>query len=291
MNQVRILTDSAIDLPRSVVEELNITVLPIIVTLDQNQYEDGVTIQPKQMFDGMRQGQVYKTSQVPMERFQQTFTAIAESGEEAIYIAFSSELSGTYASSRMMLDMVKDDYPDAAIDIIDSKCASMGFGLVVEQAARWAAEGMSRERLVSKVRALAAGLEHVFTVDDLEYLYRGGRVSKSSAVIGGLLNIKPVLHVEDGKLIPVDKVRGRKKSIQRLADLMEQRANLNDKDQLIGIAHGDDTEAMEMLKQIINEKFGMHNIMTGSIGCAIGAHSGPGTLALFFRSRAYTEAD
>ncbi|PZM66065.1 DegV family protein [Paenibacillus dendritiformis] len=291
MNQVRILTDSAIDLPRSVVEELNITVLPIIVTLDQNQYEDGVTIQPKQMFNGMRQGQVYKTSQVPMERFQQTFTAIAESGEEAIYIAFSSELSGTYASSRMMLDMVKDDYPDAAIDIIDSKCASMGFGLVAEQAARWAAEGMSRERLVSKVRALASGLEHVFTVDDLEYLYRGGRVSKSSAVIGGLLNIKPVLHVEDGKLIPVDKVRGRKKSIQRLADLMEQRANLEDKDQLIGIAHGDDTEAMEMLKQIINDRFGMHNIMTGSIGCAIGAHSGPGTLALFFRSRNYTEAD
>ncbi|BFH14709.1 hypothetical protein J6TS7_39980 [Paenibacillus dendritiformis] len=291
MNQVRILTDSAIDLPRSVLEELNITVLPIIVTLDQNQYEDGVTIQPKQMFDGMRQGLVYKTSQVPMERFQQTFSAIAESGEEAIYIAFSSELSGTYASSRMMLDMVKEDYPDAAIDIIDSKCASMGFGLVVEQAARWAAEGMSRERLASKVRALAAGLEHVFTVDDLEYLYRGGRVSKSSAVIGGLLNIKPVLHVEEGKLIPVDKVRGRKKSIQRLADLMEQRANLDDKDQLIGIAHGDDTEAMEMLKQIINERFGMHNIMTGSIGCAIGAHSGPGTLALFFRNRAYTEAE
>ncbi|WCF10388.1 DegV family protein [Paenibacillus thiaminolyticus] len=291
MNQVRILTDSAIDLPPSVLEELNITVLPIIVTLDQNQYEDGVTIQPKQMFDGMRQGLVYKTSQVPMERFQQTFTAIAEAGEEAIYIAFSSELSGTYASSRMMLDMVKDDYPDAAIDIIDSKCASMGFGLVVEQAARWAADGMSRERLVSKVRALAAELEHVFTVDDLEYLYRGGRVSKSSAVIGGLLNIKPVLHVEEGKLIPVEKVRGRKKSIQRLADLMEQRANLEDKDQLIGIAHGDDTEAMEMLKQIINERFGMHNIMTGSIGCAIGAHSGPGTLALFFRSRNYTEAD
>ncbi|CAH8710455.1 DegV family protein [Paenibacillus thiaminolyticus] len=291
MNQVRILTDSAIDLPPSVLEELNITVLPIIVTLDQNQYEDGVTIQPKQMFDGMRQGLVYKTSQVPMERFQQTFTAIAEAGEDAIYIAFSSELSGTYASSRMMLDMVKDDYPDAAIDIIDSKCASMGFGLVVEQAARWAADGMSRERLVSKVRALAAELEHVFTVDDLEYLYRGGRVSKSSAVIGGLLNIKPVLHVEEGKLIPVDKVRGRKKSIQRLADLMEQRANLEDKDQLIGIAHGDDTEAMEMLKQIINERFGMHNIMTGSIGCAIGAHSGPGTLALFFRSRNYTEAD
>lgn len=291
MNQVRILTDSAIDLPPSVLEELNITVLPIIVTLDQNQYEDGVTIQPKQMFDGMRQGLVYKTSQVPMERFQQTFTAIAEAGEDAIYIAFSSELSGTYASSRMMLDMVKDDYPDAAIDIIDSKCASMGFGLVVEQAARWAADGMSRERLVSKVRALAAELEHVFTVDDLEYLYRGGRVSKSSAVIGGLLNIKPVLHVEEGKLIPVEKVRGRKKSIQRLADLMEQRANLEDKDQLIGIAHGDDTEAMEMLKQIINERFGMHNIMTGSIGCAIGAHSGPGTLALFFRSRNYTEAD
>ncbi|MFW5435320.1 DegV family protein [Paenibacillus apiarius] len=284
---IHILADSAIDMPRAIAEQLGITVMPLVVTIESEQYEDGVTIMPKQMFDGMRNGRVYKTSQVPMERFRETFEAIAKAGDEAIYIAFSSELSGTYASSRMMLEMVQEDYPSFACGIIDSKCASLGYGLVVHQAALWAREGLSRADIASQAERLAKQMEHVFTVDDLEYLYRGGRVSKSSAVIGGLLNIKPVLDVEDGKLIPIDKVRGRKKSIMRLADLLGDRANLEDKEQLIGIAHGDDEEALESLKHMIQERFGMNNFMTSSIGCAIGAHSGPGTLALFFRNKSY----
>ncbi|MCE5168191.1 DegV family protein [Paenibacillus profundus] len=284
---IHILTDSAIDMPHSIVEQLGITVMPIVVTIDSDQFEDGVTILPKQMFDGMRNGLVYKTSQVPLERFKETFEALAKAGDEAVYIAFSSELSGTYASSRMMLEMVQEEYPSFACDIIDTKCASLGFGLVVHQAALWVREGLSRAEITSRTELLAKQMEHVFTVDDLEYLYRGGRVSKSSAVIGGLLNIKPVLDVEDGKLIPIDKVRGRKKSIIRLADLLGERANLEDKEQLIGIAHGDDEEALESLKQMIQERFGLNNFITSSIGCAIGAHSGPGTLALFFRNKSY----
>ncbi|MCY9516042.1 DegV family protein [Paenibacillus apiarius] len=284
---IHILADSAIDMPRAIAEQLGITVMPLVVTIESEQYEDGVTIMPKQMFDGMRNGRVYKTSQVPMEWFRETFEAIAKAGDEAIYIAFSSELSGTYASSRMMLEMVQEDYPSFACEIIDSKCASLGYGLVVHQAALWAREGLSRADIASQAERLAKQMEHVFTVDDLEYLYRGGRVSKSSAVIGGLLNIKPVLDVEDGKLIPIDKVRGRKKSIMRLADLLGDRANLEDKEQLIGIAHGDDEEALESLKHMIQDRFGMNNFMTSSIGCAIGAHSGPGTLALFFRNKSY----
>lgn len=285
---IRILTDSAVDLPQSVVDELGITVMPLIVTIDNEQYEDGVTITPKAMLDGMRGGNVYKTSQLSMEVLQKTFRSIAEANDEAIYIAFSSELSGTYASSRIMHDMVQDDFPSFTCNIIDTKCASLGFGLVVRQAALWAREGLPREEIVTRTQSLARQMEHVFTVDDLQYLYRGGRVSKSSAIIGGLLNIKPVLHVEDGKLIPVDKVRGRKKSIQRLVELMEERANLDDKQQVIGIAHGDDAEAMEQLKSMITERFGMTNFLISSIGCAVGAHSGPGTLALFFPNKSYS---
>ncbi|MGZ9583251.1 DegV family protein [Paenibacillus marinisediminis] len=287
--KVRIITDSAIDLPMSEIQELGLTVLPLMVSINGEEYEDGVTLQAKTMFDGMRNGNIYKTSQVPIEKYQHTFQSSAEQGEEVIYIAFSSELSGTYGSSLMVLDIVREDYPSFACDIINSKCASIGYGLVVRQAALWAKAGMKREELVRKITELALYMEHVFTVDDLEYLYRGGRVSKTSAVIGGLLNIKPVLDVEDGKLIPIEKVRGRKKSIQRLAELFGERGNTADTEQLIGISHGDDLEAVEALKSLLIEKYGMKHFIVSSIGCAIGAHSGPGTLALFFINKQYQE--
>ena len=284
---VRIITDSASDLPASVIKEFGITVMPLMVSLDGQEYEDEVTIHSKDMLDGMRSGKIYKTSQVPIETFQHTFQSIAEQGEEAVYIAFSSELSGTYASSIMVLDMVREDHPSLQCDIINTKCASLGTGLVVHQAALWAKEGMGREELVRKITQLAQNMEHIFTVDDLEYLYRGGRVSKTSAFIGGLLNIKPVLNVEDGKLIPLEKVRGRKKSIQRMAELFGERGNTSDKDQLIAISHGDDMEAVDSLKTMLSEQYGMKNFMVNTIGCAVGSHSGPGTLALFFYNKQY----
>ncbi|TCZ78255.1 DegV family protein [Paenibacillus albiflavus] len=286
---VRIYTDSATDLPASVTQSLGITVMPLMVSIDGHEYEDGVTLTSKEMFDGMREGKDYKTAQVPIHIFQEVFQSAAEAGEEILYIAFSSGLSGTYSSAVMVLNMIKEDYPDIACDVIDTKCASVGFGLVVRQAALWAQEGLSRAELVDKVTKLAANMEHVFTVDDLEYLYRGGRVSKTSAVIGGLLNIKPVLDVEDGKLIPIEKVRGRKKSISRLAELFEERGITEDKDQLIGISHGDDPETAESLKAILIEKYGLKNFIINSIGCAIGAHAGPGTMSLFFLNKNYSE--
>jgi DegV family protein with EDD domain len=282
---VRIYTDSGADLPTSVAEALGITVLPLMVSIDGQEYEDGVTLTSKEMFDGMREGKTYKTAQVPIHKLQQTFESAAEAGEQIVYIAFSSELSGTYSSSVMVLNMIKEDNPDVAIDIINSKCASVGFGLVVHQAALWARDGMSREELVAKVTKLAENMDHVFTVDDLEYLYRGGRVSKTSAFIGGLLNIKPVLDVEEGKLIPIEKIRGRKKSISRLAELFGERGNPANKEQLIGISHGDDLETAEALKSMLIEQYGLKNFMINSIGCAIGAHAGPGTMALFFEKK------
>lgn len=284
---VRIITDSAADIPSSWIEELGITVLPLMVSIDGQEYEDGVTLMSVDMLQGMRNGKVYKTSQVPIHHFQNTFQSLAEKGEEAIYIAFSSELSGTYASSVMIHELVQEESPSLACTIIDTKCASLGFGLVVRQAAIWANEGMKREELVSKITHLAANMAHVFTVDDLEYLYRGGRVSKTSAVIGGLLNIKPVLDVEGGKLIPIEKVRGRKKSIQRLAELFGERGQIEDSEQIIGISHGDDLEAVKTLQTFLQEKYGVKNFIVNNIGCAVGAHSGPGTLALFFVHKNY----
>lgn len=284
---VRIITDSAADLPSSLIEELGITVLPLMVSINGEEYEDGVTLMPTDMLQGMREGKVYKTSQVPIHKFQDTFQSLADQSQEAIYIAFSSALSGTYASSVMIHELVQEESSSLQCTIIDTKCASVGFGLVVRQAALWANEGMNRDQLVNKISELAANMEHVFTVDDLEYLYRGGRVSKTSAVIGSLLNIKPVLDVEDGKLIPIEKVRGRKKSIQRLVELFGERGNVEDKEQIIGISHGDDMEAVEALKSILTEQYGLKHFIVNTIGCAVGAHSGPGTLALFFTNKKY----
>lgn len=278
--RVKILTDSASDLPKEIIEKYNLEVIPILVYLGETEYRDGETLQPKEMFDGMRAGNVYKTAQVSAGRFKEIFTQIAENKESCIYIAFSSGLSGTYQTAVMIKEQLLLDYPDLDLDIIDTKCASGGFGLVVLKAIEMANEGKSKKEILETVQFYVDNMDHIFTVDDLEYLYRGGRVSRTAAIIGGLLNIKPILDVEDGKLRPIEKVRG-KKLFRRMVELIGERGN-NLADQTIAINHGDDIESAEKVKELLMNKFGCKDFVINSIGCAIGAHSGPGTLAVFF---------
>jgi len=278
---VRIITDSACDLPEDIIKEYNIDVMPILVILEEKEYFDGENLKPVELLNGMRQGQVYKTAQIPPSYFKAKFSEYAERNESCIYIAFSSGLSGTYQSSVMAKDEVLEDYPSFDLDIIDTKCASVGFGLVVHKAAQMAKEGKSKEEILNAIRFYAGHMEHIFTVDDLEYLYRGGRVSKTAAVVGSLLNIKPILDVEDGKLVPIEKIRGRSKVMKRMIEIMEERGK-GLTNQVIGINHGDDMEAAIKLKSMIEEKFGCSEFILNTIGCAIGAHSGPGTLSVFF---------
>lgn len=281
---VTILTDSASDLPREAAEKNGIRVLPLLVFLGDEEYRDGETMNPKVMFDGMREGKVYKTAQVPLHEFRQVFLECAERKEPCLYVAFSSELSGTYQSAVLARNEILEDYPDFRLEIVDTKCASLGFGLVVLKAAELAREGMELDALTAEVTRYAGHMEHIFTVDNLEYLQRGGRVSKAAAFIGGLLNIKPVLHVEGGRLIPIEKLRGRRKVFERMTAIMGERGQ-NLKDQLIGISHGDDLEAAETLMNMIRERHGCEHFLVSQIGGAVGAHSGPGTLALFFMNR------
>jgi len=281
MGEIKIITDSGADLPKNLVEQYNIDVIPLLVYLGEQEYLDGETIQPVEIFNGMREGKVYKTAQVPASVFREKFTEYAERKENCIYIAFSSELSGTCRTAQMVKSEILNDYPDFELEIIDSKCASLGFGMVVLKAAKMAKEGASKSDILHAVQFYSQHMEHIFTVDNLEYLYRGGRVSRASAFIGSLLNIKPVLNVEDGKLIPIDKVRSRKKAISRMVEIMKERgADLPN--QIIGISHGDDPEGVHALRQMIEESFGCREFLINTIGSAIGAHSGPGTLALFF---------
>lgn len=283
---VKIVADSASDLSKDHYNEYGIELVPLNVHLDDKAYADVKEIDPKTIYDAMRNGKAPKTSQPAPEAFKELFTACAQKNEPLVYVSFSSELSGTYQSAKIMEDMVKADHPDAPLHIVDAKCASIGYGLVVLHAAKLAREGASVEEIVEAAQYQAQHMEHIFTVDDLEYLYRGGRVSKTSAFVGGLLKIKPILNVEEGKLVPIEKLRGSKKVLSRMVELMEERGN-DLSNQVIGISHGDDIERAEQLSTMIQEKFGVakENIVIEMVGAVIGAHVGPGTLAVFFSNQ------
>jgi DegV family protein with EDD domain len=278
---IKIITDSGADLPKEIIKKYNIEYIPLIVYLGDEEYLDGQTIEPKEIYDGMRQEKVYKTAQVPYQTFKDLFQKFAQNKESCIYIAFSSGLSGTYQSAVMAKNEILEEYPDFELDIIDSKCATLGFGLGVQKAAQLAQEQKSKQEILDTINHYKNHMEHIFTVDNLEYLYRGGRVSKTAAFVGGLLNIKPILDVEDGKLVPIEKVRGRKKLLKRMIEIIGERG-VDLSNQVIGISHGDDAEGAKQIIEMLKESYGCKEFVINMIGGAIGAHSGPGTLAVFF---------
>lgn len=279
---VKIITDSAADLPVELLQAYDIDLIPLRVYDEaETEYLDGVTLESVTLLQKMREGAVYRTSLPSLETFQEKFVSYAKEGNPCIYLAFSSELSGTYQSSVLIKEEVKETYANLDLEIIDTKCASLGQGLVVLEAAKMAKDGASKEDILNRVAFLMNHMEHIFTVADLQYLVRGGRLSKVAGFIGGLLNIKPILNVEEGKLVPLEKVRGKKKVLGRIVDIMEERGK-ELKGQTIGITHGDDLETAEALKALITERFGCEVFIVNTIGAAIGAHTGPGVITLFF---------
>lgn len=279
---VKIITDSAADLPVELLQAYDIDLIPLRVYDEaETEYLDGVTLESVTLLQKMREGAVYRTSLPSLETFKEKFVSYAKEGNPCIYLAFSSELSGTYQSSVLIKEEVKETYANLDLEIIDTKCASLGQGLVVLEAAKMAKDGASKEDILKRVDFLMNHMEHIFTVADLQYLVRGGRLSKVAGFIGGLLNIKPILNVEEGKLVPLEKVRGKKKVLSRIVDIMEERGK-ELKGQTIGMTHGDDLETAEALKALITERFGCEVFIVNTIGAAIGAHTGPGVITLFF---------
>ncbi|WP_077623080.1 DegV family protein [Sediminibacillus massiliensis] len=283
---VKIIADSACDLSNDYYDKYDIDMVSLTVQLDEENYEDARTISAKTVYDAMRNGKAPKTSQVSPKAFKDTFEKYAKQNQPCIYLAFSSELSGTYNAGRMMQQELLETYPDWNLEVVDTKGASMGYGLVVLRAAQLAQQGEGIEKILEISKYHAEHMEHIFTVDDLEYLYRGGRVSKTAAFVGSLLKIKPLLHMEDGKLIPLEKIRGSKRVFKRMIEVMEERgADLQN--QPIAISHGDDLENAEKLASMIKEQFHNENIHIEMVGSSIGAHAGPGTIALFFLNSPY----
>lgn len=283
---MKIFADSACDLPKQFFEENHVELFTLRVQVNGKDYNDIIDIQPKDVYDAMRNGAVPKTSQVSPEVFFNRFEQLAKNNEEGIYVALSSNLSGTYSTAVMIAQQLKEQYPQFKLNIIDSKCASLGYGFIIKEAVKLRNEGLTINEITTKIESYAKHMTHLFTVEKLDYLAAGGRISKSSAFIGGLLSIKPILHVEDGKLIPLEKIRGRKKAILRIIEIMAERGG-DFTNKVVGISHSDDLQFAEEVKSLIDEKLKPKSFDMTMIGAVIGAHVGPGTIAIFFTDKDY----
>jgi len=282
----KILTDSCCDLTNEYLKERNIDYISLMYTIDENDYYDdfSISMSSKEFYDRVRSGSMSKTSLVNSQRYDDFFSKYLDAGDDIVYIGFSSALSGSFQGSVISAQELREKYPDRKISVIDSKCASMGEGLLVTYAAQKLAEGVSFEELVSYIEETAKKVCHWFTVDDLHHLKRGGRVSGISAAVGTMLSIKPILTVNaEGALIPMGKARGRSASLSALIKEMEKSIIDEGKGQTIMISHGDCLEEAQKVEETIKKKFQkIKNVMINVIGPVIGSHAGPGTIAIFF---------
>lgn len=281
-----IVTDSSCNLKEEMIDEFGLHVLPLTFMVDGEQHQSylkGQVTDLQQFYTMMREGKVITTSLPNLADSEVLFRGLLEAGRDVLYLGFSSGLSGTFEAISLLCSQLAAEFPDRKIFSVDTLAASGGEGLLVWHAVQKAREGLSIEELRDWVEGHKLNLAHWFTVDDLMFLWRGGRVSKTSAWAGTLLNVKPVLHVDDaGHLIPMEKVRGRKKSLNALVDHMEKSAIPPVSDQMVFITHGDCIEDAEYVAEKVRERFGVRDVVINYVDPVIGAHSGPGTMALFY---------
>ena len=278
----RIITDTCCDFPADMYEELNLAVVPLTVRFQDKEVSRYSEKWLKKLYAGMRAGEVATTAAVNPQGWSEVIEPVLAAGEDALVMAFSSGLSTTYQSAVIAAEELGEKYPDRKIRVVDTLCASLGQGLLVWYACKKRDEGMDFDALADWCENNKLNLCHWFTVDDLMFLKRGGRVSAATALVGTMLQIKPVLHVDDeGHLINMSKARGRKASIEALAKKVGE-TGLPGENETVFISHGDCIEDVRTLEAILKEKYGVKNVFTYYVGAVIGSHSGPGTLALFF---------
>ncbi len=285
MSNFVIGTCSTSDLPTSYIEKNKLLLLKFSYTIDHTEYKDG-DMDPKTFFDLERDGKLPTTSQLNPADIIPGFDRVLSSGDDLLYIAFSSGLSGSYNNLSLVAQDMREKYPDRKIYVIDSLCASLGQGLLVDYAIKMRDAGKPIDEVAKWVETNKLGLNHWFTVDSLGHLRRGGRVTGAAAFVGNLLHIKPVLNVDfAGHLIPREKEQGRKRALKCLIEKMEEYIYQPD-GQTVFISHGDDLEAAEKLAGMVREHFPtVGEIMINPLGAVVGAHAGPGTIALFFMGK------
>ena len=277
-----IYTDSSCDLSKEMIEKYDLKVMQLEVTIDDNPPILNRDIDPKDLYDKLRDGAMAKTNAVTPGFFEDHMKETLEAGRDILYIGFTSGLSVTYNNGAMICGELKEEYPDRKIMHIDTLCASVGEGLLVHYAAVKREEGASMEEIFQGIMDMKDKIHHQVTVNDLFFLKRGGRVSATTAIAGSVLNIKPIIEVsEEGKLDTVGKVRGRKSAMKELVSKMKETADLDTWNQVF-ISHGDCLEDAERVRDMIVEAFPNAQVNISYVGAVIGAHTGPGVIALCY---------
>ena len=285
MANYKIISDSACDLPAAMLQELDVTTISLFVNFRGEARRDSVEEQEvKTLYDAMRAGEVATTSAVNPDGWAGVIEPILADGQDALVLAFSSGLSTTYQSAVIAANDLMEKYPQRKIRVVDTGCAALGEGLFVYYACKKRDAGLSLDELANWAEENKLHLCHWFTVDDLVYLKRGGRVSAATAVLGAMLNIKPVLHVDDeGHLINMSKVRGRKASIEAMVKQFDALHEGFD-NEIVFICHADCIDDAKKMEEMMLQR-GVKQVMIGNLGAVIGSHAGPGTLALFFMGK------
>lgn len=284
MSKIALITENTADLPEEYYKGHDIEEVYLSYIIDGKTYTGENSLSSEEFYARVRQGAMPTTSQTNAEEIRERYLNLLKQGKEILHLSFSSGLSGSCGAAMMAAKQIQEQIPEAKIEVVDTLCASLGQGLLVHKV--WekmqANPDIALAELAAYARELVPNLCHNFTVDDLNHLHRGGRVSKATAVVGTLVGIKPVLHVDDeGHLVSLSTVRGRKKSLTALVDRMEKQTQGFTND-IVFISHGDCLEDAEYVQRLVEERFGIHKFIINPVGPVIGAHSGPGTVALFF---------
>lgn len=284
MENFKIITDSTTDLPKEYIEKYNLGIMYLSYTIEGETYQGEKQLKEEVFYDKMRKEIMPTTSQVNPTEAKETFEKFLKETNQILCISFSSGLSGTYNSAKIAADEIMEENKEANIIVIDSLSASLGEGLLVHKAVMMRENGNSLVDTAKWVEEHKLNLVHAFTVDDLYHLFRGGRVSKTTAIVGTMINIKPVMHVDnDGHLVNMYTVRGRKKSLRSLVDYMEKKiGSYRTKNDIVFISHGDSLDDAEFVAEEVKERLKIDSFLINYCGPTIGAHSGPGTIALFF---------
>jgi DegV family protein with EDD domain len=278
---IRFIVDSTCDLPEDVMKEHGILMVPLHVLLNGNDYRDKVDIAPDEVFAAMMKGQVPKTSQTGPEDVSSIFQFCCDSGEDFIYLTFSSALSGTYQLAKVMLSEFQQKYPHIRMQVIDSKAGSVAIGLMALQAVQLIEAGYAFDFVAEQLSFMADHVELVFTIADIGWLVKGGRISRLQGMLGSILEVKPILEVKNGLINVIKKARGSQKALAMIVDtLLERIAAVPS--QIIGIAHSENMPGVDKIKNMLTEKIGATTFIICKIGSVLGSHIGIGGLGLFF---------
>ena len=282
MSNYKIITDSACDLPKSMLQELDVAITPLHVLFRGQNLPDSVDEGLKEIYDGLRNGESTTTSAVNPEGWTSVIEPVLQAGQDVLVLGFSSGLSTTYQSAVIAANDLLEKYPQRKINVVDTGCAALGEGLLVWYACKKRDEGLDLDELTQWVENNKLHLCHWFTVDDLMHLKRGGRVSAATALMGTMLQIKPILHVDNaGKLVSMSKARGRKASIEGLVKKLDELGAGYD-NSTVFVCHGDCLDEAKQLEKMLLQREGIKEVFVGNLGAVIGSHAGPGTLAVFF---------